>query len=130
MNRKLVTLFAMFLALGLIACSKSPEERMEALKPKIADVMCDKMTTCLKPELDAMGAQARAMMPPMMQSKDSCVTFMKKEMEKKAGEETEEKPTAEDVAAAESCLAAFERADCATIKNSRGQLPGCEKMRR
>jgi hypothetical protein len=115
----------------LASCQKSPEEKLNAISPRIQELMCGKMIECTKKEMEQLPESYRQMLPPMMQSKDKCLTFMKEEETKaKAQREANKvKITEEMVNATEKCISAMEKASCEDFKkSSSGPIAGCEDM--
>ncbi|PJZ69654.1 hypothetical protein CH373_09140 [Leptospira perolatii] len=111
--------------------TKSPEERLKELAPKVQEVMCTKMIDCTKDEMAKLPPEYKNLMPAFMQSKESCTAFMKESFDKsqKQREERNEKVTPEMVDAFESCMASMEKTTCEAFKNSKGgAIPGCEKL--
>lgn len=127
----------MFLSLVyafLSSCSKSPEERLADLAPRFQKAMCSKTIECTKDELAKIPPQYRAMIPPMLQSEEACVTFFaqKYEEQKKKREEKKEKITEEMVSAYEQCVKGIETTTCEPFKSQKGggaaRIPGCESL--
>ncbi|TGL28254.1 hypothetical protein EHQ52_18470 [Leptospira koniambonensis] len=119
------------LALG--NCSKSPEQKVMELAPRLQLALCSKMLECGKDEIEKIPPQYRSSLPPFMQSQEACVSYFKESFDKarEQRKERKEEVTPEMVQSFETCVIELEKASCEPFKNGRGKrlgIPGCENL--